>query len=100
MKNTKAINKRMFVVKYLSATNTRGTRIRITDTRHRGKSIIKSWDYSLNGLTEQAINILLNEFGIIITGYSEPFTEMNKVYLFTDNFSSTLENPSGYIVNN
>ena len=42
----------------------------------------------------------MNEYGIIITGYSEPFTEMNKVYLFTDNFSSTLENPIGYIANN
>ena len=31
-------NKRMFVAKYLGPTDTRGTRFKITDTRHRGKT--------------------------------------------------------------
>ena len=57
MKNTNAINKRMFVVKYLSATNTRGTRIRITDTRHRGKSIIKSVRLAINKIDNSSVEI-------------------------------------------
>ena len=82
-------NKRMFVVKYLGPTDTKGTRFKITDTRHRGKNRIFSWDYSLGYLTEQATT-KLKSLGINITGYSEPWTEDDKVYLFSDDFSTLL----------
>jgi len=79
-------NKRMFVIKYLSATNHKGTRFRITDTRHKGNSKIYSWNYKYNGLLDQATKIL-NDKGINVDGYSEPWTEMDKVYIFSNNFN-------------
>ena len=82
-------NKRMFVAKYLGPTNYKGTRFRVTDTRHRGKSRIFSWDYSLGYLLEQATT-KLESLGIVISGYSEPWTEDDKVYIFTDNFSTLM----------
>ena len=82
-------NKRMFVAKYLGPTNYRGTRFKITDTRHRGINRIFSWDYSLGYLTEQATTVL-ESLGITVTGYSEPWSEENKTYIFTDDFKTTL----------
>ena len=82
-------NKRMFVAKYLGPTNHKGARFKITDTRHRGISKIFSWNYDLGYLTEQATTKLEN-LGINIDGYSEPWTEDDKVYLFTDDFSTLL----------
>ena len=83
-------NKRMFVVKHLAPTNSKGTRFRVTDTRHRGKSRVFSWDYSLGWLTEQATT-KLESLGIEVSGYSAPWTETDKVYLFTDNFSTLID---------
>jgi len=82
-------NKRMFVVKSLSATNHKGRRFRITDTRHRGVSKIFSWDCSYGFLTEQASTVL-SKLGIKIDGFSEPWTEDDKIYLFSDDFSTPL----------
>ena len=82
-------NKRMFVAKYLGPTNYRGPSFRITDTRHRGINRIFSWDYSLGYLTEQATTVL-ESLGITVTGYSEPWSEENKTYIFTDDFKTTL----------
>ena len=81
-------NKRMFVVKVLA--NDNGKRFRITDTRHRGVSKLYAWDYSLNGLTDQASAIFKKQ-NIKISGYSEPWTEDNKVYFFSDDFSTPLK---------
>ena len=81
-------NKRMFVVKVLASDN--GKRFRITDTRHRGVSKLYGWDYSLNGLTDQASAIFKKQ-NIKISGYSEPWTEDNKVYFFSDDFSTPLK---------
>ena len=81
-------NKRMFVVKFLASGN--GTRFRITDTRHRGVSKLYSWDYSLSGLTEQAFAIFKKQ-NIKISGYSEPWNEDDKVYFFSDDFSTSLK---------
>ena len=82
-------NKRMFVVKYLSSTTHKGTRFKITDTRHRGVSKIFSWDYSYGFLTDQASTVL-SKLGIKIDGFSEPWTEDDKIYLFSDDFSTPL----------
>jgi len=82
-------NKRMFVAKYLAPTNYRGSRFKIIDTRHRGKSKTYSWDYSLGYLTEQATTVLQKR-GIVLDGYSEPWTEDDKVYLFTSDFKTML----------
>ena len=82
-------NKRKFIAKYLSPTNHKGARLKITDTRHCGVSKIFTWDYALGYLTEQATT-KLEKIGIIIDGYSEPWTDDDKVYLFTDDFSTSL----------
>ena len=83
-------NKRMFIVKYLPATNYKGERFRITDTRHKGRSKIYSWNYDIGYLTDQAEKIF-NTLGIKIEGYSEPWTEDTKVYFFTDDFGTMLD---------
>lgn len=84
-------NRRMFVAKYLGATDTLGTRFKITDTRHKGKSMTFSWDYELGYLTEQATE-KLESMGIKIDGYSEPWTEDNKTYIFSHDFNTQLIN--------
>ena len=83
----------MFVVKYLGATNHLGTRFKILDPRHKGKARTYSWDYSLNNLKEQAISVLRARgitFDGFFDGYSEPWTENDKVYLFTSDFETSL----------
>ena len=82
-------NKRMFVAKYLGPTDFLGSRFSITDTRHRGVRKTYSWNYALGYLTDQALHVLKKQ-GIEIMGYSEPWTENDKVYLFSDNFSTPL----------
>lgn len=82
MKNT-----RMFIIKFLASGE--GTRFRITDTRHRGKSKLYSWNYSLNGLSDQA-SAIFKKLNIEISGYSEPWTEDDKVYFFSNDFSTEL----------
>ena len=49
---------RGFVVKYLSPTDFRGSRVKITDTRHR-ESVVLSYDYRIGHTTQQAIDYLL-----------------------------------------
>ena len=95
-------NKRMFVVKYLSSTTHKGTRFKITDTRHRGVSKIFSWDYSTDtrhrgvskvfsyGFLIDQASTVLSKLGIKIDGFSEPWTEDDKIYLFSDDFSTPL----------
>jgi|TARA_R110002020_G_scaffold7979_4_gene32974 hypothetical protein len=82
-------NKRMFVVKFL-ASSSGSIRFRITDTRREGKSKIYSWDYKLNGLLDQASAIFKN-LNIEISGYSQPWTEDDKLYLFSNDFSTRLK---------
>lgn len=55
-------------VKYLGATNTRGSKVKITSLRFRNDSITASLDYSSNSIKDQAIE-LLNDFGFSIKGY-------------------------------
>ena len=87
-------NKRMFIAKYLGATDTKGTRFKITDTRHRGKSFIYSWDYRKNGLTDQALEVF-KQCNIKIEGYSEPWTSDNSNYFFTSDFKTMLTKKGG-----
>jgi len=49
---------RGFVVKYLSPTNYRGSRVKITDTRHQ-KGVVLSYDYQIGHTTQQAMAHLL-----------------------------------------
>tara|TARA_R110002110_G_C12861455_1_gene660594 strand:+ start:102 stop:371 length:270 start_codon:yes stop_codon:yes gene_type:complete len=82
-------NKRMFKAKYLGPTNTKGSRFKIIDTRHKGKSFTYSWDYSKrNRTTGQALEIF-KKCNINIEGYSESSSE-DYWYFFTSDFKTML----------
>lgn len=68
MRNIKIKHNRAFNVKYLSPTDFRGSRVKITDLRHN-KSIIISFDYALTGIKEMALSELL-KLGIKINSFS------------------------------
>lgn len=55
-------------VKYLGATNTKGSRIKITSLRFPNDSITTSLNYRSNSIKDDAIE-LLNDFGFKIDGY-------------------------------
>lgn len=50
-------NLRGFKVKYLGATNHRGSRVKIVDTRHE-RQVEMSYDYSIGDIIKQAIKYL------------------------------------------
>lgn len=81
---------RAFKIKYLSATNNRGTRLKVVDI-HRSyeKEISKtiSWDYSKNNGWEIATEYL-NKIGIKIL---YRIGDKNHDYLITDNFETDLK---------
>lgn len=55
-------------VKYLGATNTRGSKAKITSLRFPNDSLTVSLDYQYSQIRDQAID-LLNSFGFKISGY-------------------------------
>ena len=67
MNNTK--NLHLIEVKYLPATNYRGSRYKMTSERF-GDSITKSYDYSLNSVQDMAVK-WLKEHGQKIIGQCE-----------------------------
>ena len=87
-------NKRTFIAKYLSATDYKGERCKIIDTRQK-KSVTYSWDYSIlrnfinSGLKNQALSVF-SKLNIEIEGYSEP-TDESLIYLFSSDFETTLQ---------
>lgn len=81
-------NLRMFEVKYLGPTNTRGSRVKITDTRFQ-KSVILSKSYKFDDVLEQAKEFLESK-GIKLV--SRTWDERTKNdYLMTDNFVSQIK---------
>ena len=69
-------NLHIIQVKYMSATNTKGSRVKLIDTRF-GNSITLSYDYECNGVDEQAVKHLTDK-GYIIIGKS--YNEITGVY--------------------
>jgi len=64
-------NMRAIRVKYLPATNNRGSRIKLTEQRYQTTDTITlSYDYAIGNGTEQAINYLQNK-SINILGKSD-----------------------------
>ena len=57
-----------FKVKYLGATDTRGSRVKITDLR-LNKSVTLPYNYSLSGMKEMAIDYLVKERNIKIDSF-------------------------------
>lgn len=76
---------RIFIVSVIRATNTRGARIKITDSYYDSK-LIASWNCESPYIWEQAQKIL-EEKGIKITSIS---CGKNEDYLITDDFETRI----------
>lgn len=80
MKNLKG-----FTVKYLGATNSRGSRCQIIDNL-RGTKIVLSWDYNFSNVLDLALDYLKDKINIVGT------TEIKEGYIIlTDNFQYELK---------
>ena len=77
-----------FKVKYLGATNTMGSRVKITDLR-LNESVTLSYNYSLNSIKEMAVDYLVKERNITV----DSFLCLNddEYVLMTTDFESTLK---------
>jgi hypothetical protein len=79
---------RGFKVRYLGATNHKGARVVIEDTRHGDKRII-SYDYSQRSIKEIAYNFLI-DLGIELDGFT--YNEKDGSYtLLTTDFSTKIK---------
>lgn len=77
-----------FKVKFLGATNYRGSRVKITDTR-MGKSVTIPYNYKFNNIKEIAFDYL-NSKGLEIEGFS--WDEKGQFYnILTKDFEFTLD---------
>ena len=76
---------RMFEIKYLGATDTKGSRLKVVDTRHNQSKTL-SKDYSFNLGRDQVFKYL-DSLGIKIEGFS---TTKEKDFIFTLNFDILL----------
>ena len=83
-------NHRIFTIKFLGATNSRGARVSITESRFdkTDKKIIP-YDYSLENTRDIAINYL-QSIGINVSGYGET----KDTYII---FSDSWADGKGYI---
>ena len=79
-------NMRAIRVKYLSATNNKCSRIKLTEQRYQTTDTITlSYDYAIGNGTEQAILYLQNK-GINILGKSEVAFVKGETILFSDSW--------------
>jgi len=63
-------NYQLITVKYIGATNTRGSRVKLTDTRFNNKSKYIPFNYSLNNINDMAAEYL-TEQGFLLAGQCE-----------------------------
>jgi hypothetical protein len=81
-------------VKYLGATNTRGSKAKITSLRFPNDSLTVSLDYQYNNIRDQAID-LLNGFGFKISGYG--YDEKKGVFILTSEIFEPIKELKGAI---
>lgn len=79
-------NLRMFEIKFMGPTNHKGSRLKITDHRHK-KSVILSKSYEFNSIMDQAKEYLESK-GITIVGQSEG---IKNDMLLSDNFDKQIK---------
>lgn len=78
---------RCLEVKYLPATDTQGSRVKIYDTRHK-KGVIIPYRYDLDGIKEIALDYILNRMDVVSYSYDE----RRGVYcIFTNDFKTQLK---------
>jgi len=77
---------RMFEVRYLSATDTKGSRLKIVDERNnKSKTLGRDYKYNVGG--DQVIGYL-HHIGIEVIGFA---TTDEKDFIFTSDFKTMLE---------
>lgn len=81
-------------VKYIGASNTQGSRSKITSLRFPNDSITVRLDYSYNSIKDQAID-LLNEFGFKIVGYG--YDEKKGVFILCSEVFEPIKELKGAI---
>jgi len=87
---------RSFSIKLLPATNTKGTRIKITDTFFSGRTkdkttaVVLSYNYKYNHVLDQALDHLKKVCDINIVSYSFN-TKDNSYILLTKDFETELK---------
>jgi hypothetical protein len=72
-------NFHLIEVKYLGATNNKGSRVKLTSLRFPNDSITTSLNYKNNSIKDDAIE-LFNELDFRITGYG--YDERKGVFIF------------------
>lgn len=85
-KNYELNHLRLFKVKYLCPTNTKGSRVKITDTKHN-KSITLGYDYKHSDIRDQVIEYLTNK-GITIDSFS---SDSNNIFIMSTNHSTQIK---------
>jgi len=79
---------RAFNIKYLPATNYKGTRVVINDLRNK-KRVIESYSYEIGDIKNQGFKFLKN-LGIKV--YSFYYNEKDSTYtLLSENFETTIK---------
>jgi len=81
-------NYRMFTVKYIGASNFKGSRVKITDTRFK-KSVTVSYDHKFNSSSDIGLDFLVKH-GITVQGESEDETT-GLHHFFSDNFETQIK---------
>tara|TARA_R110000737_G_scaffold337809_1_gene358302 strand:- start:533 stop:826 length:294 start_codon:yes stop_codon:yes gene_type:complete len=85
-KNYELNHLRLFKVKYLCPTNIKGSRVKITDTKHN-KSIILGYDYKYSDIRDQVIEYLTNK-DITIDSFS---SDSNNIFIMSTNHSTQIK---------
>jgi hypothetical protein len=79
---------RMFEVKFLGPTNTRGARVVVKDTRRRPEvRVYLSYDYAVGDILKQAQAWLVNERGIQCLYHA---STKDAYYLLSENFETEI----------
>lgn len=82
--NTENLHQRtIFKAKYLAPTNTKGSRIKLTNLNN-GKVIIYPYDYQFNNVHDQAIARIENVLTYL--SVKETFYDGNECYLIAKNY--------------
>ena len=87
-KTIKLNHLRGFTVTYLGPTNTLGSRVKITDTRHN-TNIVLSFDYAIGDTVKQSVDYLLKQ-SIKIDSFTWN-TKTNVYTIFSKDFATPLK---------
>lgn len=79
---------RVFEVKYIGPSSTRGSRIKITDL-WRGESVTLSYDHSFNRMSEQAMFYLIGKGFNIVADSADQIAKTD--FILSDTFNISIK---------